>query len=366
MPGATQCSGNGLETCQSSGTWSAAAACTNQTCLGGACTGVCAPGQTACLGNGLETCQSNGTWSSATTCTTGVTNAIGTCSTGMCTYACNGGYGACSGACVDEETDNANCGACAHSCGTGGSCVAGACVTCSNVALPPSVDVDATQWAANFKTSPIWNCNAAGTTTVDSNAGTITSTSCTLGPLDFTNNVTQSAAGGPTVMVVRLRGLTVSNNHLLKLQGNKPIIFLVSGNVALDSGGTIDASANATTAGPGGNGSACGTSAGTTSNATGTGGGGGGFGTPGGYGAKADGASGAAGGTAAASLALQPVRGGCPGGTGSKFHQRRGRGGRRVRDQRIGADQHRCDRGGLPECVGRLLARLDFERQQRR
>src|SRR5437879_4769865 len=83
--------------------------------------------------------------------------------------------------------------------------------TCTTHPLPASVNVDATQSAARFLTSPIWNCNAAGTTTIDSAAGTITSTSCTLGTLDLTNNVAQ-LGGGPNVLVVRLRGLTISNN----------------------------------------------------------------------------------------------------------------------------------------------------------
>jgi hypothetical protein len=54
-------------------------------------------------------------------------------------------------------------------------------------------------------------------------------------------------------MVIRLRGLTVTNNHVIRLTGNKPVIFLVAGNVLVDSGGRIDAGASGSTAGPGGN-----------------------------------------------------------------------------------------------------------------
>ncbi|MGH7270171.1 MAG: hypothetical protein ACREJ3_07035, partial [Polyangiaceae bacterium] len=231
----------------------------------------------------------------------------------------------CSGTCVDTTSSVTNCGACGAPCAGGATCSASVCTGaspdagpdgCSPIALPPSVDVDATQWAANFKTSPAWNCNAAGTTTLDSTAGTITSTSCALGTLDFTNNVTQSVAGGPAVMVVRLTGLTVTKSHILKLQGDKPIVFLVSGNVTVDTGGMINADSSGTTRGAGGDYSGCGTSAGTASNSMSTGGGGGGFGTAGGYGASPSGSSGSAGGIAAAGLTLQPLRGGCTGGVG--------------------------------------------------
>jgi hypothetical protein len=69
---------------------------------------------------------------------------------------------------------------------------------------------------------------------------------------------------------------------VLRLKGDKPIVFLVAGNVLVDSGGMIDAGATGQTPGPGGN------------NATqcvgqtggyglrGAGGGGAGFGTVGG------------------------------------------------------------------------------------
>jgi hypothetical protein len=152
-------------------------------------------------------------------------------------------------------------------------------VCCTPVALPPSVNVDATQWATLFKASPTWNCSAAGTTTVDSTAGAITGDNCGgTATADVTNNVTQS--GGPNVMVVRLKGLTVTNNHVIKLTGNKPIIFLVAGNVVVDSGGKIDAGASGTTAGPGGNLAAnCAGSTGASASASDTGAGGGGFGT---------------------------------------------------------------------------------------
>ncbi|MGH7270872.1 MAG: hypothetical protein ACREJ3_10625, partial [Polyangiaceae bacterium] len=223
----------------------------------------------------------------------------------------------CNGACTDTTSDRNNCGGCGPSfaCATGDGCKSGMCVPCT-ADLPPSVDVDTTQWSVNFETSPTWNCNAAGTTTIDSGAGTITSTSCALGALDFTNNVTQSVAGGPAVMVVRLGGLTVENGHVLRLVGDKPVVLLVAGNVLVDLGGRIDAGAAKTIPGAGGSLAAnCAGGTGASENAMQWGGGGGGFGTPGGNGANNNGSA-APGGGASAATNLQPLRGGCSGGTG--------------------------------------------------
>src|SRR5262249_14493995 len=125
--------------------------------------------------------------------------------------------------------------------------------TCTPLVLPPSVNVDATQWTANFATSPAWNCSAAGTTTIDSTAGTVNSTRRTLGTVDVSPDVAQTHASGPHVMVVRLKSLSVTGGHVIKITGNKPVIFLVAGNVVVDSGGKIDAGATGTTAGAGGN-----------------------------------------------------------------------------------------------------------------
>jgi hypothetical protein len=123
-------------------------------------------------------------------------------------------------------------------------------------------------------------------------------------------------------MVVRLQGLTVSNNHVLKLTGDKPIIILVAGNVVVDSGGKIDAGATTTTAGPGGNlASMCTGQIGGNGTVSGDGGGAGGgaFGTAGGrggYGNNQSSTSGAAG-AVSSDTDLQPLRGGCAGGKGA-------------------------------------------------
>jgi hypothetical protein len=144
--------------------------------------------------------------------------------------------------------------------------------------------------------------------------------------LDCSNGQTQSGsdAGASPVMVVRLSGLSVTNNHLIALTGDKPFVFLVAGDVVVDTGGRIDVSGMQTTPGPGGNGGVCGASTGpagdTASGGSGPGGGaGGGFGTAGGAGSVPFGVGGPGtpppGGVVAAG-GIEPLRGGCSGGTG--------------------------------------------------
>ena len=59
--GAVQCSGDLVESCNSSGTaWLYEATCPD-TCSGGLCTGACTPGATRCNGSSIETCNAGGT-----------------------------------------------------------------------------------------------------------------------------------------------------------------------------------------------------------------------------------------------------------------------------------------------------------------
>jgi hypothetical protein len=249
-----------------------------------------------------------------------VANSPAGCASGSCTDPCNAGYTACGAACVDFQTSNGNCGGCGagYACATGNTCVNGMCKACTSVELPPSVNVNVSTWAAEFKTSPTWNCSAAGTMTISSTTGVVTDTTCALGTPEVITGVTQTG-GGPAVTVILLQGLTVTGGHVVNISGASPVVFLVAGNVTVDTGGIISADANGATPGAGGNGSACGASTGTASSSTSTGGGGGGFGTAGGYGAKPSGSSGSAGGVVATSLTLQPLTGGCGGGAGGSF-----------------------------------------------
>ncbi len=91
--------GTQTRTCED-GTWSAWSACSSQ--------GPCAPNATqSCDTNGTQTCGSSCQW-------------------GAC--ACNSGFSLCSGACVDEQTNDSNCGVCGKACATGTTCCGGACV----------------------------------------------------------------------------------------------------------------------------------------------------------------------------------------------------------------------------------------------
>jgi len=87
-PNATQCSGNGVQTCNASGQWEPAIACPF-VCSGGVCTGVCSPTMQQCSGNGVQTCGPTGQWGAAAPCAA----ATPYCAQGTCTVppSCEGG-----------------------------------------------------------------------------------------------------------------------------------------------------------------------------------------------------------------------------------------------------------------------------------
>ena len=67
--GSTTCGGdNGVQTCTSSGTWGDAVACVNSTCVDGSCLGTCAPLQTSCSDNAVLTCAMRGAWGTPLPC----------------------------------------------------------------------------------------------------------------------------------------------------------------------------------------------------------------------------------------------------------------------------------------------------------
>ena len=70
-------------TCTASCAWEAVGApCMNQTCVDGACAGVCAPGQTECApspANAVQTCDATGNWTTATPCMAGQMCVSGAC-----------------------------------------------------------------------------------------------------------------------------------------------------------------------------------------------------------------------------------------------------------------------------------------------
>jgi hypothetical protein len=174
-----------------------------------------------------------------------------------------------------------------------------------------------------FGTAPQANLDGCGdgtTTLTTSSSGASFSNWCGEAPTP----VVQSQNGGPSVVIIPLRGLTVGSGHTLRVIGTQPVVFAVRGNVSI--AGTIDASANGTAPGAGGNascsGSQGGDGTGTTARWSGaSGGGGGGFGTAGGRGGTADTdrngggpKAGGAGGAVRGNGNLSPLLGGCAGG----------------------------------------------------
>lgn len=63
VPSATQCSGNGFQTCSTSGVWGPATPCVGQACVNGTCVGSCVPGSVRCSGGIVQTCDARGAWS---------------------------------------------------------------------------------------------------------------------------------------------------------------------------------------------------------------------------------------------------------------------------------------------------------------
>jgi formylglycine-generating enzyme required for sulfatase activity len=153
-PESTQCSGNGVQTCNSTGSWGNAVACVDQTCAtgdggtSGTCVGVCAPGQSTCLSNGVAPCASGGTWGTPVSCGSSATCAAG------------GGVAQCAGSCAAGSTLCVGNGvqSCTSS-GTWGAVVACVEQTCSNGSCQGNCAPNETACAGNG----VVTCAAGGT-----------------------------------------------------------------------------------------------------------------------------------------------------------------------------------------------------------
>jgi hypothetical protein len=201
------CSGNGVQTCSSSGIWGPPVSCTNQACVNGACTGVCSPSSTNCSGTTPQTCNGQGTWDNGTitkgqcgaVCNPSVEkscdgNTALTCdSTGKwptsgtaCSYVCSGG--ACSGSCVPTRTRCSN--NTSQTCDSTGTWNSGTACTytcdsstglCAGECTPNAKQCSGTQYqvcGSSYMWGSAQNC---GTGLACSGAGTCTcsATSCT-------------------------------------------------------------------------------------------------------------------------------------------------------------------------------------------
>jgi formylglycine-generating enzyme required for sulfatase activity len=71
LPSGTTCNQNGGQVCNGAGACVEcidSSMCVDQTCVSGACTGVCAPGQVRCKGDVPQSCDSNGNWADGVLC----------------------------------------------------------------------------------------------------------------------------------------------------------------------------------------------------------------------------------------------------------------------------------------------------------
>ncbi len=156
------------------GSWSNDQLCTGTTpaCFAGKCS-ACADPATDCSNNVPRTCVS-GVWQNGTACSGGTT-----CSAGACTCALT----TCGSACIDTQTDKANCGTCGRSCQTG-DCIAGKC-------QPVKI--------AEVQNKP-WSIATDGTTLYWVNQGNQTLVGYTLAsgePISFQLNLRCLQATGP-------------------------------------------------------------------------------------------------------------------------------------------------------------------------
>jgi hypothetical protein len=110
-PGETQCddASNGVDSCTSDGEWSAPMPCTGQTCIDGACSGVCAPGDLGCSGLQPQTCDATGNWqNSGAACVSPDTCILGVCGTSAIPTTCTQADGEIG--CCGPDGQNYYCG----------------------------------------------------------------------------------------------------------------------------------------------------------------------------------------------------------------------------------------------------------------
>ncbi|MET0387322.1 MAG: hypothetical protein ABW321_15245 [Polyangiales bacterium] len=166
----------------------------------------------------------------------------------------------------------------------------------------------------SFTSAPTVTLSCGGTVTFNSTNNTWTSYCA--GQTQPTP-VVQTQSGGPDIVVLPFKAFQLSSGTTLSLVGTRPVVFMVEGNATV--AGIMNASANGTTAGAGGNWS-CGSSAGGdgagSGSLNGPGGAGGGFLTKGGNGGSSGSGTVGAGGAIRGTAALKPLIGGCPGGQG--------------------------------------------------
>ncbi|HEY4107033.1 MAG TPA: hypothetical protein VGM44_24200, partial [Polyangiaceae bacterium] len=193
----------------------------------GVIVGECSPGATQCSGNAMQTCTGDGSWGTAVPCT-GETQ---TCTAGTC-QACPTGTRNCDASVANGCETNLNLvGSCGTTCtnklvcpGTEPTCLVGVCgkqiqpVGCAGTVTPGALTTIATA-------TDVSNFNAAGTTCL---AGDLTITSGTLtdltgmeklqwvgGKVTIQSNVVLASLKGLSGLTTVGQGLTIYNNTKL-------------------------------------------------------------------------------------------------------------------------------------------------------
>jgi hypothetical protein len=283
--------------------------------------------------NGTETDRDCGGGNGCAPCAQGLVCKVpGDCTSSVCTS------GRCAAPTCSDSTKNQNetdrdcggsCPKCAVGlvCGGNSDCASDNCAT-GRCAAPPFVSFGYVPGTFNPNAAEINPSATDPTTTLDCGVSTFDSNSLAFGNWCGRKLPTpdpQAQTNGPEVVVLPLRGLNIPSGSTLRITGTRPVVLAVFGDASI--AGTIDASANGTTAGPGSN-YTCGNSTGRNGGGgyTNGGGGGGGYATAGANGGSAGIASGGGAGTARANT-IPPLYGGCPGGNGGGCNSSGGGGG---------------------------------------
>jgi hypothetical protein len=319
------CVADGGATCvytQMAGSCNDGLGCTDSdTCSNGTCSGTpktCPTPTNSCL-SAVGTCQEP----SGTCFNAPLMAGTGTCSdNNNCTTMdrCDGD-GGCTGTAVTCAPPT-QCQNASTSCDTGGNCLyaprtgqacdagtgAGTCdgtATCNAnpVTLfptPPSNFTESQLPADGGTTGINVTCN---TTLNTGGTPAITMGACVTMPAHVV--LTSQTMASESTLLIRVPSLTIAMGQTLTIEGNRPVIFAVTGNVSIN--GTIRLNNPGAPA-------ACGDGVNGTSKC---GAGGGGFGTAGTTGGTSDQGTAGGGGAANGSAALTPLRGGCSGGNGA-------------------------------------------------
>ena len=243
-------------------------------------------------------------------------NASETCASGLCqTVSCDPGFDDCDGddstGCEAQLGTDAHCSSCTDACGTNQVCSSGNCVGKFVTFQPSNVNAG----ALNSSSAPDVQLDC-GTINLDTGSLSGNGWCGRPGP----SLIVQKQTGGPDVVVLPMKSLTIASGSTLRVLGSRPVALVVFGDVNV--AGTIDVSANGSSGGAGNHWNCAPNSVGSNGDDTRSdggnngGGGGGAFAASGGRGGNGGGQQGGNGGQARGSALLTPLIPGCNGGWG--------------------------------------------------